>query len=182
MNPTNSSDMRWYCLRTKRYKESWAARQLMKVCTEIYFPLLRQQRTIRRQRKWVVEPLFPGYLFARFVVKERFRAVRYTPGVIDVLRTTDGGPIEVDEAIIAILHGRSQNGYVEVLSAPFFPGEELEIKEGPFQGFRALFQQELKAGERVAVLLDLLSSRVRVELPRAYVEKKSEVASEQLVA
>jgi len=58
----------------------------------------------------------------------------------------------------------------------------LEIKEGPFQGLRALFQQELKAGERVAVLLDLLSSRVRAELPRAYVEKKSEVASEQLVA
>jgi transcriptional antiterminator RfaH len=181
-NPTNSSDMRWYCLRTKRYKESWAARQLMEVCNEIYLPLLRQQRTVRRQRKWVVEPLFPGYLFARFVVEERFRAVRYTPGVIDVLRTAAGGPIEVDEAIIATLHRRSQNGYVEVLSAPFFPGEELEITEGPFQGLRALFQQELKAGERVAVLLDLLSSRVRVELPRVCVEKKSEVAREQLVA
>jgi transcription antitermination factor NusG len=55
--------------------------------------------------------------------------------------------------------------------APFFPGEELEVIEGPFQGLRALFQQELKAGERVVVLLELLASRVRVELPRACVQK-----------
>jgi transcriptional antiterminator RfaH len=172
----------WYCIHTKRYKEKWTVRQLMELCDEVYLPLLRQRRVIRRQLTWVVEPLFPGYLFARFVVEERFRAVRYTPGVVSVVSTTYGGPIEVDGAIIFTLRERSTNGYVEVLPAPLFPGEELEITEGPFKGLRALFQQELKAGERVAVLLELLSSRVRVELPRACVERKSEVASEQLVA
>ena len=178
----NSNDMCWYCIRTKRYKESWVARQLMESCDEIYLPLLRQQRTVRRQCKWVIEPLCPGYLFARFIVEERFRAVRYTPGVLSIMRTTDGGPIEVEEAIISTLRQRSANGYVEVPPTPLFPGEELEVTEGPFQGLRALFQQELKAGERVAVLLELLSSRVRVELPRAYVEKKWGVADKQLVA
>ncbi len=178
----NRIDVPWFCIHTKRYKESWVARQLMESCDEIYLPLLRQQRTVRRRRKWVIEPLFPGYLFARFVVEERFRAVRYTSGVVSVVSTTNGGPIEVDEAIILTLRQRSANGYVEVSPVLFFPGEELEITEGPFQGLRALFQQELKAGERVAVLLDLLSSRVRVELPRAHVEKKSEAAGEQLVA
>lgn len=178
----NSNDMRWYCIHTKRYKESWVARQLMESCDEIYLPLLRWQRTVRRQCKWVIEPLFPGYLFARFVVEERFRAVRYTPGVVSVVSTTSGGPLEVDAAILSTLRQRSANGYVEVPLVPFFPGEELEIKEGPFQGLRALFQQELKAGERVAVLLNLLSSRVRVELPRAHVEKKWGVADKQLVA
>jgi len=173
---------KWYCIQTRRYKESWVARQLMESCPEIYLPLLRQQRTIRRQRRWVIEPLFPGYLFARFVLEERFRAVRYTPGVASVVRTTEGGPLEVDEAIISTLRQRSTDGYIEVPSVPFFPGEELEITAGPFQGLRALFQQELKAGERVAVLLELLSSRVRVELPRGYVEKKSRAATEQLVA
>ncbi len=102
----NSSDMRWYCIHTKRYKESWVARQLMESCDETYLPLLRWQRTVRRQRKWVIEPLFPGYLFARFVVEERFRAVRYTPGVVSVVSTTSGGPIEVDAAILSTLLGR----------------------------------------------------------------------------
>ncbi|MBI3800859.1 MAG: hypothetical protein HY268_28270 [Deltaproteobacteria bacterium] len=182
INATNATDARWYCIHTKRYKETWVARQLMEPCDEIYLPLLREHRTIRRQRKWVIEPLFPGYLFVRFVVEERFRAVRYTSGVVRVVSTIQGEPIEVDEVIISALRQRSTDGYVEVQLAPLSPGEELEINHGPFRGMRALFQQELKAGERVAVLLEILSSRVRAELPRAYVEKKSNATHKQLVA
>ncbi len=172
--------MNWYCVHSKRYKENWVARQLVESCDEVYLPLLRQQRRVRRQLKWVVEPLFPGYLFARFSVEERFRAVRYALGVTSVLSVPEGGPIEVDKAIITAIRERSLNGYIEVQPAPLLPGEELEVIEGPFQGLTALFQQELKAGERVAVLLDLLSSRVRVELPQAYVQKKSIVHGRQL--
>lgn len=175
-------DSNWYCLRTKRYKESWVVHQLMESCEEVYLPLLREQRRIRRQYTWKIEPLFPGYLFARFVIRERFRAVRYTPGVIGVVSSLDNGLITVDQAIIAALRERSHNGCIEVQPTPFFPGEELEITEGPFQGLRALFQQELKAGERVAVLLELLSSRVRVELPREYVQQKLLVHRLQSVA
>ncbi len=130
----------------------------------------------------MIEPLFPSYLFARFPVGKRFKTVRYTPGVVSVVSTPEDGPIVVDETIITVLRERSCNGYVEIQPAPLFMGEELEVIAGLFQGLRALFQQELKAGERVAVLLDLLSSRVRVELPRAYVQQKSTVHSQQSAA
>jgi hypothetical protein len=56
----------WCCVVTKRYKEQWVAQQLAACCDEVYLPLLRQKRKIRRQLKWTIEPLFPGYLFARF--------------------------------------------------------------------------------------------------------------------
>jgi len=171
----------WYCLHTKRYKENWVARQLTESCEEVYLPLLRERRRVRRQLTWRVEPVFPGYLFARFKVAERFRTVRYTPGVVKVVSTHEGGPIEVDQAIINVLRQHSCNGYIAVQPAPFSPGEELEVTDGPFQGLRALFQQELKAGARVAVLLELLSSRVRVELPHAYVQKKALALSPRLV-
>ena len=91
--------------------------------------------------------------------------------------TLKDGPLAVDEQIISILHDRSQGGYIEINPFLFSPGEELQVVAGPFQGLRALFQQELKAGERVAVLLEILSSRVRVELPRTYVEKSSTTRS-----
>jgi len=113
-------------------------------------------------------------------VEERFRAVRYALGVTSVLSVPEVGPIEVDKAIITAIRERSLNGYIEIQTPPLLPGEELEIIEGPFQGLTALFQQELKAGERVAVLLDLLSSRVRVELPRACVQKRSVAHSRPL--
>jgi transcriptional antiterminator RfaH len=162
----------WCCVVTKRYKEQWVAQQLAACCDEVYLPLLRQKRKIRRQLKWTIEPLFPGYLFARFAIEAKYCAVRYTPGVSSVLGTQDTGPIVVDSAVISTLQATSQEGYLEIQAASFCPGEELEILVGPFQQLRAVFQQELKAGERVAVLLDLLSSQVRVELPRDYVRKK----------
>lgn len=165
----------WYCIHTKRYKEEWVAQQLLMSCNEVYLPLLRQRRPVRRQLKWVTESLFPGYLFACFGVEEKYRAVRYTSGVIKVVSTQEG-PVKVDDALIGALRSASVDGCIEVQQAPFFPGEEVEVTAGPFQNLRALFQKELKAGERVAVLLDLLSDRVRVELPRAYVQKKLDAA------
>src|SRR5206468_8687665 len=112
----------WYCIHTKRYKESWVARQLIESCDEVYLPLLRQRCMVRRQLKWVIEPLFPGYLFARFPVEERFKTVRYTPGVVSVVSTPEDGPIAVDETIIIVLRECSRNGYIEVQPTPLFPG------------------------------------------------------------
>jgi transcriptional antiterminator RfaH len=152
------------------------------VCDEVYLPLLRQWRKVRRQFTWRIEPLFSGYLFARFSVEQSFRAVRYTPGVIRVLSTVTDELIEVDQTIIAALRQRSVDGYVQVSPAPLLSGEVLEITEGPFKGLRALFQEQLRAGERVAVLMDLLSAQVRVELPRAYVQKTVTVLNEPRAA
>ena len=173
MDSWNSSNSSWYCIHTKRYKEQWVAQQLGTVCDEVYLPLLRQQRIIRRQLKHVIEPLFPNYLFACFPADGKYRAVRYTSGVIKVVNTQEGGPVQVDISLIGALRSAAVDGCIEVQQAPLSPGEELEVTAGPFQNLSALFQKELKAGERVAVLLDLLSDQVRVELPRTHVQKKS---------
>lgn len=180
MHSINSTDPAWYCIRTKRYKENWVIQQLTAACNEVYLPLLRQRRVVRRRVKWVTEPLFPGYVFARFSVEEKYRRVRYTSGVLDVIRTANEGPIEVAPLLIAEMREASVNGYIEIHPAPFVRGEEIDIIAGPFQQLRALFQQELKAGERVAVLLELLASQVRVELPRDYIQKKTGRTSQPL--
>jgi transcriptional antiterminator RfaH len=165
----------WYCIRTKRYKENWVAQQLLELSQEAYLPLLREQRHVRRKLKWVVEPLFPCYLFARFFIDKNFGAVSRIAGVVSVVGTPEDGPLVVDEQIINSLRERSSSGYIEVKPALFFPGEKLQVIAGPFQGLEALFQKELKAGERVAVLLEILSSRVRIDMPRAYVQKNSAI-------
>lgn len=161
---------KWYCIRTQRYKEDWVAHQLREkeLCEEVYLPLLRQWRKVRRQFKWTIEPLFPCYLFSR-LAEYQFQTVRGTPGVTRLLSTYEDKPLEVDEHIISTLRKRSVDGCIAVKSSPIYPGEKVDIIDGPFQGLQALFQQDLKAGERVAILLDLLSSQVRAEMPRAWV-------------
>jgi len=151
----------WVCVKTNRYKEKWVTQQLSDSCDEVYLPLLRQYKKVRRQFKWVIEPLFPCYLFARFDREQAVARVRSTLGVATLLSTSEDGPVVVDEAIINALRERSVNGYIEVRPVPLRPGDELEIIEGPFQGLTALFEKNLKAGERIVVLLDLLSSAYR---------------------
>ena len=84
----------------------------------------------------------------------------------------ENGPLPVDERVIATLRQRSVGGYITMQPPSLNVGEKLEVVAGPFQGLEVLFQQELKAGERVAVLMKLLSSWVRLDLPRAYVRKQ----------
>ena len=38
------------------------------------------------------------------------------------------------------------------------------IREGPFSGLEAIFEQEMKGSERVAVLLEILGRRTRLVL------------------
>ena len=165
--------LHWYCIRTRRYKERWVAQQIEQRRIDVYLPLLRRRQTVRRKRHWVVEPLFPNYLFARYSLDEQYHAVRFTPGVIDVLRSADDGPHQVDDSLIELLRTRSANGFIQVQPARLAPGELLEVIDGPFRSLQVLFAGELKGGERIAVLLDFLSSQVRVELPRDYVRKPS---------
>ena len=172
----------WFCVKTNRYKEKWVSQQLSDYCDEVHLPLLRQYKKVRRQFKWVIEPLFPCYLFARFDREPALGKVRSTLGVATVLSTAEDGPVVVDEAIINALRERSVNGYIEVRPVALRLGDELEIIEGPFQGLTALFEKNLKAGERIIVLLDLLSSRVRVEVPRFYVQTRKTVHGRQLPA
>jgi transcriptional antiterminator RfaH len=172
----------WYCIRTQRYKENWVSNQLLDARKEFYLPLLRERRIVRRQWKDVVEPLFPCYLFVRCVDGLDFRLVSTLFGVVKIVSSIEHGPLQVDEQIIATLQSRSVDGYITVQPLSFSTGEKLEVVAGPFQGLTALFQQELKAGERVAVLMQILSSWVRVDLPRAYVQGQANGSGYQAVA
>jgi transcriptional antiterminator RfaH len=145
------------------------SRQLLDMGKEFYLPLLRDRRVVRRRWREVIEPLFPCYLFVRCVDGSDFRAVNTLSGAVNIISSMENGPLPVDERVIATLRQRSVGGYITMQPPSLNVGEKLEVVAGPFQGLEVLFQQELKAGERVAVLMKLLSSWVRLDLPRTYV-------------
>ncbi|MCH1497844.1 MAG: hypothetical protein L7U83_02140, partial [Akkermansiaceae bacterium] len=66
----------WYVLRTQLKREKLAAANLRRLDgVEVFLPRLKYQKTTRRGRVWWTEPLFPGYLLARFSLVEMGRAV-----------------------------------------------------------------------------------------------------------
>jgi Transcription termination factor nusG len=84
-NPTET-DVDWFCVRTQPCRESFAYSFLQGMPdVETFLPRIRYRGTGRRRRQWIVEPLFPGYLFCKFSWRSRFRAVTYSPGILGLI-------------------------------------------------------------------------------------------------
>jgi transcriptional antiterminator RfaH len=153
------TSVHWYCLHTKPLKEGPVASFCgERLGLETYFPRLRQQRTIRRQRKTVTGPLFPRYLFCRFDASLHFRAVRYAPDVATIVATGATPAIVADSLINNLRSWTSdgEGGDVVALKPAIQPGDPVEIVAGPMQGLSGIIMTECNERNRVKILLSFL--------------------------
>ena len=162
--------MNWYAIHAKPRQESLALLSLQREKVETFFPQLRRKRTIRRVRKWVTGPLFPGYFFARFDVAHAGRLVRYANGVINVV-SFGGKPALVEPTIIAAIKEHATDDVVTVQPPPLRPGDVVEIQTGPLRGLQGIFEREMRDSDRVLILLEVLAKGSHVEVSREQLEK-----------
>ena len=160
--------MNWYCVQTKPLKEQLVATHFHDLLgLEMYFPRLRRQKTIRRVRRVVTSPLFPRYLFCRFDSSLRYRAVRYAPDVIGVVRFGDH-PAVVDDGIIETLKNWAGEALDVISILPDLrPGERVEITDGPMRGLPAVILNCRNDRDRVTVLLSILECGAKMTVGRA---------------
>ena len=174
--------MNWYAVHAKPRQESVALLSLQRENVETFFPRLRQKRTIRRVRKWVTGPLFPGYFFAQFDADRDSRLVRFANGVINIV-SFGGQPAVVDSSIIEGIRSHCQSFPLNSQPSTLFPdtvtiqpsglqpGDQVEIQTGPFRGFQGVFEREMSDQERVVILLEVLAKTTRVQISREQLEK-----------
>jgi transcriptional antiterminator RfaH len=157
----NNHHPAWFCVRTQTKREHIAANHLRELeGIEVFCPRLRYRKATRRGKIWWVEPLFPGYLLARFSLAEMERAVTFCQGVRGLVRFGPEIP-PVPDSFVESLRNEIRNrpeGEEELLSvAPVLQvGEEVEIAHGPLQGMRGTIVSVAPAHERVKILLDFL--------------------------
>jgi transcriptional antiterminator RfaH len=169
LNPQPST-LSWYAVHTKPRQETVAEQSLQREGIYTFFPKLKRKKTIRRVRKWVVGPLFPSYIFARFNAEISGRLVKYAGGVTNIV-SFGGKPARVDEEIIASIKNHSEDGMVVVSPPVLHSGDVVEIQEGPLRGLQGIFEREMSDRERVVILLETLAKGVRVEVSREQLEK-----------
>lgn len=148
--------MDWYAVNTKPHQEMLAELNLLRSGVEVFFPQLKTEKVIRRKKQTVIEPLFPGYLFARFDLDTHYRTVHYACGVSKVVGF-GLAPATIDDGVIESIKSRLQDGYVTVQPFSFAPGQAVRIEEGPFRGLEAVFEREMGDRERAVLLLQTLS-------------------------
>ncbi len=162
----------WYALRSKPNKEEAAWQQACARGFETFYPRLRIWTVNPRARQ--IKPYFPGYLFVKAdlgaVGASVFQHLPHASGLV----CFGGEPASVPEALIRAIDGRI--GQIAAAGGEVFDGlksgDRISIYDGPFGGYEAVFDTRLAGGERVRVLLELLSGRrIPVELNAAQIER-----------
>jgi len=162
--------MEWYCVHAKAKRESSVANFLEDTYDlETFCPLFEKVKVIRRVKRKVTLPLFPGYLFCRFEFAKYYRAVRYAHHALGLV-SCGGKPVIVHDEIVAQL--KDQIGDLMVSAAmddQLREGDQVKVLGGPMQGMGGTVLKELGDSDRVAVLMTLLNGDVRVVISRSQV-------------
>jgi len=150
----------WYCLRTQLKREKMAALNLRSIeGVEVFLPRLRYKKSTRRGVIWWVEPMFPGYLLAKFRPLEQSRQVAATGGVSHLIKFGDELP-EVPESFVETLRAELIRHQAEdeelVVERILKVGDEVEIATGAFQGMEGRIVEVRPGVERVGLLLEFL--------------------------
>jgi transcriptional antiterminator RfaH len=159
----------WFCVRTQTKREHIAAGHLREVAdVEVFCPRLRYRKATRRGKIWWVEPLFPGYVLAKFNLAEMERAVSFCQGVRGLVRFGAIIPAVPDSFVESLrqdVRNRSEDDEELFSVSPVIEiGDEVEIAHGPLQGMRGTIVSVTPAAERVKILLEFLGQPHAVDV------------------
>lgn len=162
----------WYVLRIKPHKERAVYRLLCAKDVDVYFPAVKVEPVNPRAAR--IRPFFPGYMFVNIdLEQEGENVLRWTPGTKGLVRF-GGVPATVPEGLIKQLQSRiaAFEAAGPEQKSDLQQGDRVQITDGPFAGYEAIFDAHLSGKERVQVLLAYLSYQPhRITLDANSVEK-----------
>ena len=164
----------WYAIHTRPKQENRAEGNLRAWNVETFLPRIRDARFNEFSGKptYIVKPLFPGYLFARFRVNNLLHKVRYTRGVHGVLCVGDT-PASISDHVIDIITAQMDGeGFIKI-GDELKPGTKVLIQAGPFKGFTGIFERETNDTDRIKILLDSVRYQAHIEVKKSLVKPVS---------
>src|SRR5216684_7229805 len=130
--PAEYHEMRWYAAYTSANHEKRVALQLVQRSVEHFLPLYDSQRRWKDRRVQLQLPLFPGYVFVHFALRDRLQVLQI-PGVAKLVGfsgTPAALPLAEIEALrtcVARKVGLEPHAFVHV-------GRRVRVKAGPLEG------------------------------------------------
>ena len=153
----------WFCLKAQPKREHIAAACLRQISeVEAFCPRVRLRKRTNRGPVWFVEPMFPGYLFARFDYAACHRRIRQRPGVTGFVQFGDRLALLPDELINEMKIHTDADEILEI-NQGLEPGQNVQIAQGPFQGLEALVTRLIHARDRVEILIEWMGRSLHAE-------------------
>jgi transcriptional antiterminator RfaH len=161
------SGLRWYVIRTKPRSEELAQSYLSYHGITTFLPWMQ---TLTGRSGKDLNPLFPGYLFARFDVQEHYPLVKWGKGVNTILGY-GRYPTPLTDDVISIIKSRTDDKNIVKIAYQLSRNDCVRIRSGPLKDLLGIFDRWVSDSGRVRVLLNLIGYQPKVELHYSQLEK-----------
>ncbi len=156
----------WYVIQSKAHQENLVIAQLTRSGIRSFFPLIEYEsmqfgRIVNR-----IQPLFPSYLFACFDYHHQGGQIVWNYGLKRIV-SFSGEPACVPLDVVRLIRMRADRKGIIRMNRSFSPNQPVRIVGGPFKDMEAIFVAEMSGTSRVKVLLSVMGTQPRLELPRA---------------
>jgi len=151
----------WYAAYTTARHEKRVAEHLQQRDIEYFLPLYETVRRWNNGRHRVQLPLFPSYVFVRFVTRDKLKVLQ-VPGLLQLV-TFQGAPAPLPEAEIDILRSALAAGIPAQPYRYLSVGSKVEICRGPLQGLRGILLRH-QGQFRVVLSVEMIMRSIVVEV------------------
>jgi len=157
----------WYALYTCAKHEMKVAEQLVCRSVEHFLPLYLSVRRWKDRKVHLQLPLFPGYLFVRLALRDRFQVLQ-VPGVAKLIGFNGMPTTLPQEEIEALRTGLAKS--VRAKPHPYLTlGRRIRVNAGPLAGLQGILVKR-KNTARIVVSVELIQRAMAVEVDEADVE------------
>jgi transcription antitermination factor NusG len=159
--PIARDEPRWYAAYICANHEKRVAHQFTQQSIEHFLPLFEAVRRWKDRRKRLQLPLFPGYLFVRFALRDRLNILQ-VPSVVRLVGF-NGRPTPVEDHQIETLQ-ETLTPQLKVRPHPYLAvGKKVRIIRGPLQGTDGVLVRR-KSVWRVVLSINLIVRAASVEV------------------
>ena len=156
----------WFVVQTNSNQEQLAHKKIIDAGFNSYLPMYTEIAFDKRKNPLErLRCLFPSYVFTAFTDKRSIADIKYLPGVLGLVGSTENSLSLLPDNWVEELRDKVSAGlYNEALQTmnKYLPGDIVEVKEGSFKGMRGevLYQKK----ERITLLMTLLNGKNSISL------------------
>jgi transcription antitermination factor NusG len=162
--PATDAEVRWYALWTRSRHEQVVREQLGQKQIEAFLPTVTKWSRWKDRKKKIDWPLFPGYCFARFNVRERMPVLKCV-GVVNIV-SVENEPAAIPAHEIDGIRQLVNSDLAYDPCPMIREGMLVEVMHGPLKGVVGrLLRKNEKA--RLVLSVDLIGQAVSVEVDAA---------------
>lgn len=157
----------WYAIRVQSKFENHVSTALRGKGYEEWLPQYRERCCWSDRVRELDRPLFPGYLFCRFDVRDRLLPILTTPGVVAIVGAGKT-PISVSDEEIATIQMVIRSGLPALPWPCLATGDRVYVETGPLAGVEGIVLDVDKT-YKLVVSISLLQRAIAVEIERDWV-------------